>query len=58
MRIPFLHRKPEDIASLARRATYVPSHEVAGPRLRKATPEEERRANAILRAWRNGSSPK
>jgi hypothetical protein len=58
MRIPFLHRKPEDIASIARRATYVPSHEVAGPRLRKLTPEQERRASELFRSWRNGSPPK
>ena len=35
MRIPFIHRKPEDIASIARRATYAGSAEVAGPRLRQ-----------------------
>jgi hypothetical protein len=57
MRIPFIHRKPEDIASIARRATYVPSHEVAGPRLRQLTPEEHRRARERVKAWRNGSSP-
>ena len=57
MRIPFLSRKPEDIASIARRATYVPSHEVAGPRLRKLTPEQRERAQAILKEWRNGSAP-
>jgi hypothetical protein len=57
MRIPFLHRRPEDIASIARRATYVPSHEVAGPRLRKLTDEEHRRVTERLRARRNGSLP-
>jgi hypothetical protein len=58
MRIPFLHRKPEDIASIARRATYVPSHEVATPRLRAMTPEEHRRARALVNSWRNGSAPR
>jgi hypothetical protein len=58
MRIPFIHRKPEDIASIARRATYVPSHEAAGPRLRPRTPEERRRARALFNSWRNGSSPR
>jgi hypothetical protein len=57
MRIPFLHRKPEDIASIARRATYVPSHEVAGPRLTRATPEQRERASALFRTLRNGSAP-
>ena len=57
MRIPFLHRKPEDIASIARRATYVPSHEVAGPRLRQRTPEQRERASALFKALRNGSAP-
>ena len=56
MRIPFLHRKPEDIASIAKRATYVPSHEVAGPRLSRRTPEESERASALFRSLRNGSA--
>ena len=57
MRIPFIHRKPEDIASLAKRATYVGSAEVAGPRLRPdKTLEESRQARARVNAWRNGSS--
>ena len=57
MRIPFLHRKPEDIAHIAKRANYVPSHEVAGPRLRQVSPEEHRRARERVKAWRNGSLP-
>jgi hypothetical protein len=57
MRIPFLHRKPEDIASIARRATYVGSAEAATPRLRQRTPEEHARARALFRSWRNGSAP-
>jgi hypothetical protein len=57
MRIPFINRKPEDVASIARRATYVPSHEVATPRLRQRTPEERERASALFRSWRNGSAP-
>jgi hypothetical protein len=57
MRIPFLHRKPEDIASIAKRATYVPSHEAATPRLRQLTPEEHRRVSERVKAWRNGASP-
>jgi hypothetical protein len=57
MRIPFIHRKPEDIASIARRATYVPSHEAATPRLRQLTPEEHRRVSERLKARRNGALP-
>jgi hypothetical protein len=57
MRIPFLHRKPEDVASIARRATYVPSHEVAGPRLHRESPEQRERARALFKSWRNGSAP-
>jgi hypothetical protein len=58
MRIPFLPRKPQDIASIARRATYVPSHEVAGPRLRPdRTYAEALAARERIKAWRNGSSP-
>jgi hypothetical protein len=57
MRIPFLHRKPEDIASIAKRATYVPSHEAATPRLRQLTPEEHRRVSERIKARRNGSLP-
>jgi hypothetical protein len=58
MRIPFIHRKPEDIASIARRATYVGSAEVAGPRLRPdRTYADALRAKERIKAWRNGSSP-
>jgi hypothetical protein len=58
MRIPFIHRKPEDIASIARRATYVGSAEVAGPRLRPdRTYADALRARARINAWRNGASP-
>ena len=58
MRIPFIHRKPEDIASIARRAKYVGSAEVAGPRLRQdKTLDDTRRARARINARRNGSAP-
>jgi hypothetical protein len=57
MRIPFLHRKPEDIASIARRASYVGSAEVTVPRFPRMTLEERRRAQARVNARRNGSSP-
>ena len=56
MRIPFLHRKPEDIASIAARATRVGSAEAAGPRLSQRTPEERERASALFRSLRNGSA--
>jgi hypothetical protein len=55
MRIPFIHRKPEDIASIAARATRVGSAEAATPRLRQVTEEEHRRARERLKARRNGS---
>ena len=58
MRIPFIHRKPEEVASIAARATRVGSAEVAGPRLRHMTPEEHRRARALVNVWRNGAAPK
>ena len=57
MRIPFIHRKPEDIASIAKRATYVGSAEVTVPRLPPMTLEELRRAQARVNARRNGSAP-
>jgi hypothetical protein len=58
MRIPFIHRKPEDIASIAKRATYVGSAEVAGPRLRPdRTYADALRARDRITAWRNGSAP-
>jgi hypothetical protein len=58
MRIPFLHRKPEDIASIARRATYVGSAEVnVPPRPRRKTLEETARARERVNAWRNGAPP-
>jgi hypothetical protein len=57
MRIPFIHRKPEDIASIARRATYVGSAEVnVPPRPRRKTLEDTLRARERLNARRNGSS--
>ena len=56
MRIPFIHRKPEDIASIAARATRVGSAEVAGPRLRQLTPDERRQVRERINARRNGSS--
>jgi hypothetical protein len=58
MRIPFLHRKPEDVASIRRRANYVGSAEVAGPRLRRDTPEQRARASALFKSLRNGSAPR
>ena len=57
MRIPFVHRKPEDIASLAARATRVGSAEVVVPRLRPKTLEERLRARDRINARRNGSAP-
>jgi hypothetical protein len=58
MRIPFIHRKPEDIASIAKRATYVGSAEVAGPRLRPdRTYADALRARDRINARRNGASP-
>ena len=58
MRIPFIHRKPEDIASIAKRATYVGSAEVAGPRLRPdRTYADALRGRERIKAWRNGASP-
>jgi hypothetical protein len=58
MRIPFIHRKPEDIASIARRATRVGSAEVNVPPLSRTTLEEMRRAQARVNARRrNGSLP-
>ena len=57
MRIPFLHRKPEDVASIAKRATYVGSAEVAGPRLRPRTLAQTLEARARINARRNGASP-
>jgi hypothetical protein len=57
MRIPFIHRKPEDIASIAKRASYVGSAEVTVPRLSPVTREELLRAQARVNARRNGASP-
>jgi hypothetical protein len=58
MRIPFIHRKPEDVASIARRATRVGSAEVAGPRLRPdRTYAEALEARTRINARRNGSLP-
>ena len=57
MRIPFLHRKPKDIASIARRATYVGSAEVVVPRLSPdRTYADSLRARDRINARRNGSS--
>jgi hypothetical protein len=42
MKIPFFSRKEEDIASIAARATYVPSHEMAWPLRTPITHEEAR----------------
>ncbi len=58
MRIPFIHRKPEDVASIARRATRVGSAEVNVPRLRPdKTLAETLEARARINARRNGSLP-
>ena len=58
MRIPFISRKPEDIESLIKRATRVPSAEVPWPRLRQdVTDEDVRHARARINAWRNGARP-
>jgi hypothetical protein len=57
MRVPFIHRKPRDITDIVKHANYVGSAEVAGPRLRRRTPEEHARAVALVRSWRNGSAP-
>lgn len=57
MRIPFLHRKQEDVASIARRATRVGSAEVVVPRLPRSTREDRLRAQARVNARRNGSLP-
>lgn len=59
MKIPFLHRKPEDIASIARRATRVGSAEVAGPRLRpdRTYADALRGRERINAARRNGEPP-
>ena len=58
MRIPFISRKPRDIATIARNANYVPSHEIAGPRLRRETPEQRERASAVFKSLRNGAAPR
>jgi hypothetical protein len=58
MRIPFISRKPEDIESIIKRATRVPSAEVPWPRLRQdVTSEDIRQARARINAWRNGARP-
>jgi hypothetical protein len=58
MRIPFVSRKPEDIESLIKRATRVPSAEVPWPRLRQdVTREDTLRARDRVNARRNGARP-
>ena len=59
MRIPFIHRKEEDIRSLARRATYVGSAEAAWPRQGRAVSHEEYRAalERVRRRRANGGPP-
>jgi hypothetical protein len=58
MRIPFVHRKPRDVASIARRATFIGTPEVAGPRLRlDRTYAEALAARDRIRARRSGSPP-
>jgi hypothetical protein len=59
MRIPFLRRKqPESLKGIASRVTYVPSHEVAMPRMRDTrTLAEVRAASARRRRLLNGDPP-
>ena len=59
MRIPFLHRKPEDFRKLAARATRIGSAEGATPRLTSTrTFEENVAAGERMRRYRaNGVPP-
>jgi hypothetical protein len=59
MRIPFLHRKPEDFRKLAARATRIGSAEAAWPRLSNTrTLEEHVAASERMRRRRaNGAQP-
>ena len=59
MKIPFFSRKDtEDLKGIASRATYVPSHEIAMPRLRPRTLEEALAARDRSRRIRaNGAQP-
>ena len=59
MRIPFLHRKPEDFRKLAARATRIGSAEGATPHLRSTrTFEEHVAASERMRRRRaNGAPP-
>ena len=59
MRIPFLRRKPNDINSEIARATYIPSGELAWPRMRSTRTLEENRAagERIRRILANGGQP-
>jgi hypothetical protein len=59
MRIPFITRRvPEDLRSIAERATRVRSAEAAWPRLRATrTLEENREVLARRRARANGEPP-
>jgi hypothetical protein len=45
MRIPFVRRKePEDLKGIASRVTYIPSGELAWPRMRSTRTLDENRA--------------
>ena len=58
MRIPFLHRKPEDFRKLAARATRIGSAEGATPRLRSTrTFEEHVAASERMRRLRSNGEP-
>jgi hypothetical protein len=58
MKIPFIHRKDEDIRSIAARATYVGSAEIQPSRMRDTRTLEEIRAARLRRERRlNGDLP-
>jgi hypothetical protein len=58
MKIPFFHREPALEKGMASRVTFVPSHEVALPRLRPRTLDEALAARDRHRRHRaNGDQP-
>jgi hypothetical protein len=58
MRIPFIHRKEEDIRSIAARATRVGSAEIQPARMRDTRTYQEIREARLRRERRlNGDSP-
>lgn len=58
MRIPFFHRKPEDLRKLSARATHIGSAEAAMPRLTPRSAEEIRASGERMRRRRaNGAPP-